>query len=77
MGSEYRGGSAGDARTSDGILIEAAGPGAGCGHLALLHQVDLHVRADEVVALVEPNAAAKTMLSLADTPMMAGSPSTS
>ncbi len=43
-------------------LLDVAGLESGYGKIAVLHGVDLHIRAGEVVALLGPNGAGKTTL---------------
>ena len=44
------------------MLLEVAGLRAGYGHVEVLHGIDLHVAARQVVAIVGPNGAGKTTL---------------
>ncbi len=43
-------------------MLEVSGLGAGYGRVQVLWDVDLQVRANEIVALVGPNGAGKTSL---------------
>jgi len=55
--------------------LEARGITVGYGPLAVVHELDLHVHAGEVVALLGPNGAGKTTTMLAlsgDLPVMSG-----
>src|SRR5579871_3849998 len=44
----------------DGVLLEARGLSAGYGAVPTIHDVDLKLRAGEIVALLGPNGAGKT-----------------
>ncbi len=60
---------------SDDVLIEARGLSTGYGQMAVVRELDLEVRAGEVVALIGPNGAGKTttLLTLAgELPPIAG-----
>ena len=46
-------------------MLEASGLRAGYGRTEVLHQIDLHVEAGEIVALLGPNGAGKTTTLLA------------
>ncbi len=62
-------------KTPEGRLLECRALSAGYGPVAVVHDVDLHVEAGEVVALIGPNGAGKTttLLTLAgELPTIAG-----